>query len=188
MTDAIKQPEAIVIGVSAGGVEVLTDLFTSLPEKRRVPIFTVLHIHPDSRSMLTLFQRCCDQKIVEPMAGEAIEPGSIYLAPPDYHMIIENKREISLGTFARVNYCRPAIDPMFFSAAMVYGKSLMGIVLTGANDDGAKGLDIIQRQGGTTIVQNPETASVKTMPRSAAPFASHIMEQSEIKQLLQRVC
>lgn len=180
--------EAIAIGASSGAVEAISAILTRLPENFPLPIFVVVHVPADRASALVgVFQSKSPLKICEAEDKEPIQPACVYLAPPDYHLLIEtDKQSVSLSSEEPVHYSRPAIDVLFETAADAYGPGLVGIVLTGANDDGAAGLRCISDAGGTTIVQCPQEATSPFMPnaaKSACPDAS-TMKLQEIAEYL----
>jgi two-component system chemotaxis response regulator CheB len=163
-----RRIEAVVIGASAGGVTALLSLLTGLPETFRLPIVAVLHLPEDRDSLLTeLFQHRLPIAVREAADKESIAPATLYFAAAGYHLSVEMDRSFSLSCEAPVNYSRPSIDVLMASAADAYGASLAGILLTGANFDGAAGLAKIQQQGGLTVVQDPAEAEVATMPEAA---------------------
>ena len=160
--------DAVVIGGSAGGVEVLSVLLTALPETLRVPMFVVLHQPPDRRSVLTdIYRRKCALAVHEAEDKQPIEPGTVYFAPPNYHLLIDSGPSLALSIDDLVQFSRPSIDVLFQSAADVYGRRLLGIVMTGWNEDGAAGLLAIRQAGGVTAVQDPATAEAPVMPEAA---------------------
>jgi len=179
--------EAIVIGASAGGVEALLSVFGNLPKGFGLPIITVLHLPDERRSQLAeVFGRRVSMPVVEARDKELIEPGTLYFAGPGYHLSVEHDRSLSLSQEDRVHHSRPAIDFLFESAADTYGKGLLAILLTGANQDGAQGLLYVQQHGGTTVVQDPAEARVAVMPRAALALHApdHILTLSRIGDLL----
>lgn len=160
--------EAIVMGVSAGAVEALTKLLPTLRPGFRLPIAIVVHVPADRRSaMAELFRAKCALDVREAEDKEALTPGTIYFAPPDYHLLVEADRTFSLSCDAPVLFSRPSIDVLFESAADAFGPRLIGIVLTGANADGARGLKAIIDAGGQGIVQTPSSAFASAMPEAA---------------------
>ncbi|MFM0731258.1 chemotaxis protein CheB [Paraburkholderia sediminicola] len=160
--------ELVVIGGSAGGIEVLNVLLSALPASFAPAVMIVTHLPPDSPSYLVhAFAHRCVLPVLEPDAGERIMPGRVHVAPPGYHMLVEVDRTVALSTDAAVRFSRPSIDVLFESAAPVYGERLLAILLSGANDDGAEGLKHVQARGGTTWVQVPDSASSPEMPRAA---------------------
>ncbi|NWB98591.1 chemotaxis protein CheB [Pseudomonas gingeri] len=163
-----QRVEALVVGASAGGVEALMTVFGALTTRFSLPIVTVLHMSEGRRSQLAeVFGRRLALPVKEADDKESIVPGTLYFAAPGYHLSIEQDRSFSFSREERVHYSRPSIDYLFSSAADAYGSRLMGILLTGANQDGAEGLLQIQRQGGLTVVQDPQDARVATMPEAA---------------------
>ncbi|WGS53098.1 chemotaxis protein CheB [Paraburkholderia sp. D15] len=166
--DASRAYELVVIGGSAGGIEVLNVLLGALPAGFAAAVMIVTHLPPDSPSYLVhaLAHRCV-LPVIEPDAGERILPGRVLVAPPGYHMLVEVDRTVALSTDAAVRFSRPSIDVLFDSAAAVCGERLLAILLSGANDDGVHGLQRVRALGGTTWVQTPDTAGSPEMPRAA---------------------
>ena len=163
-----RRIEAVVIGASAGGVTALLTLLTGLPETFRLPIVAVLHLPDDRDSLLVeIFQHRLPIAVREAADKERIAPATLYFAGPGYHLSVEMDRTFSLSCEAPVHYSRPSIDVLMASAADAYGASLAGILLTGANFDGAAGLAKIRQHGGLTVVQDPAEAEVATMPEAA---------------------
>jgi two-component system chemotaxis response regulator CheB len=160
--------DIIVIGASAGGVEALSDFFSGLPANLEATIFVVLHIPPYSPSSLpVILTRCGHMSASHPKDGEEVRPGQVYIAPPDHHLLVELGR-VLIKRGPKENRFRPSVDALFRSAAYAYGRRVIGIVLSGALDDGTSGLWTIKRLGGVAIVQQPEDACVPNMPRSVA--------------------
>jgi two-component system, chemotaxis family, protein-glutamate methylesterase/glutaminase len=160
--------DAIVIGTSAGGVDALSTVLPAIPAAFGGAVFVVLHLPPDRPSLLVdIFARKCALRVREAEDKEPVVPGTIYFAPPDYHLLVDRGPELALSADERVNYSRPSIDVLFESAADVYGSRLLGAILTGASEDGAAGLEAVQRAGGITIVQEPSTAQSPFMIESA---------------------
>ena len=156
----------VVVGVSAGGLQALCTLAGGLANGFDMAMIIVQHRSKDSYALCDVLQDCTSIPIQEIVDKEPIETGRIYLAPPDYHVLIE-PGYFSLNVDEPVRYSRPSIDLMFESAADAYGAGVIGVVLTGANHDGARGLRQIADRGGATIVQDPSTAEVAVMPRAA---------------------
>jgi two-component system chemotaxis response regulator CheB len=174
---------AVVIGASAGAVEALSALLRGLPASYALPIVIVVHIPSDKKSALVeLFKRWCAIEVREAEDKEPIGPAMIYFAPPDYHLLIEVDRSLSLSSDEPVLFSRPSIDVLFESAADAYGASLVAIVLTGANNDGAKGLRAVIDAGGEAIIQDPATAFASAMPMAAMAECpdARILSLSEI--------
>ncbi len=160
--------EAIVIGASAGAVEALSEILPKLPEQFSVPLMLVVHLPADKQSVLPqLLDHKCRLKVSEADDKESIRAQHVYVAPPDYHLLVETDRRLSLSSEEPVRYSRPSIDVLFETAAEAYGPGLVGVVLTGANDDGARGLEAIVNAGGKAIVQDPKHASASAMPAAA---------------------
>lgn len=177
----------IVIGVSAGGMDALSMIIPSIPTDFQIPIVIVQHISPSSDNYMTRYlDSISNLKVKELDEKERLVPGFVYTAPPNYHALIEDDETFSLSVEDRVNFARPSIDVLFESAADVYGKRLIGIILTGANTDGSTGLKHIKSKGGITIVQDPATAEVDGMPRAAiaATQVDFIVPLSQIPELL----
>ena len=168
MSSATLEIEAIAIGGSAGGVEALITLLSALPAPYVPAILVVVHVPPDKPSLLTpLLASSCRLPVREALDKERIEPGTVYVAPPDYHLLVEDERQLALSQDPPVAYSRPSIDVMFESAAAVFGPRLLGIVLSGANADGAAGLAAIRAAGGQAWVQDPNEAAAAAMPTAA---------------------
>jgi len=160
--------EAIVIGVSSGGMNALKFLFSALPVNFSIPIIIVQHIGPHSDSQwIKLLNNYSKLSIKEADEKEKIEHGKVYIAPPNYHLLIEKDKTFSFTIDERVNYSRPSIDVLFESAAEVYKNKLIGVILTGSSSDGTAGLKKIKEYGGLTIAQDPKTAESSYMPASA---------------------
>lgn len=160
--------EAVVIGASAGGVHALLTLLSALPAGFRLPLVAVLHLPEGRESRLAdLFRPRLAMAVREAADKESIAPGTLYFASPGYHLSVEKDRTFSLSCEAPVHYSRPSIDVLMESAADAYGAGLAGVLLTGANFDGAAGLARIRQLGGLTVVQDPAEAEVPTMPEAA---------------------
>ena len=179
--------EAIVIGVSSGGMNAMKVMFSLLPKDFNTPIIIVQHISAHSDNLwIKLLNDQNNLSIKEADEKENIEYGKVYIAPPNYHLMIEKDKTFSLTIDERVNFARPSIDVLFESAAEAYKDKLIGVVLTGSNNDGTNGIKRIQECGGLTIIQNPETAESSYMPRSAiaAIKPDYILSLEDIIQLL----
>jgi two-component system chemotaxis response regulator CheB len=180
--------EAIVIGASAGALEALSTILPSLPADYGLPIIIVVHLPPDKKSALAeLFQAKCVIEVREAEDKEPICCGTAYFAPPDYHLLVETDKSLSLSHDEPVHYSRPSLDVLFESAADAYGTGLIGIVMTGANHDGAKGLKAVAEAGGTAIVQSPERAYAAAMPEAAiaACPTAQVLSLKDIAAFLQ---
>lgn len=160
--------KAIVIGASYGGMEAIRVLLSRLPVHFNLPVIAVLHIGRNNISTyITRLNGKTRFLVKEAEEKETIRSKRVYFAPPNYHLQIENDYSLSLSTDKKVNFSRPSIDVLFETAAWAFKDELIGILLTGANNDGANGLISIKKYGGITIVENPETAFAKAMPRAA---------------------
>lgn len=159
--------DAIVIGGSAGSIGALLEILPSFPAAFP-PVLVVVHVLPSSPSLLPqVFEPVCKMHVCEPREGEAIEPGVIYFAPADRHLLVDPHRRCSLSIAAPVHYSRPAIDMLFETASRAYGAGVVGVILTGASRDGANGLAAIRAAGGRAIAQDPASADVSVMPAAA---------------------
>ena len=159
---------AVAVGASAGGVEAVCMLLAALPRSFKPALLTVIHIPSGIDSLLIdVLQPRCALAVREAQDKEEIESGTVYVAPPGYHLLVEPDRTLALSADEPVNFCRPSIDVLFESAAYAYGTELLAIVLTGANDDGADGLTVVRASGGRAWVQEPATAVAPTMPAAA---------------------
>jgi two-component system chemotaxis response regulator CheB len=182
--------KAIAIGASAGALEALSVILPSLSAYYGLPVFVVVHVPPDKGGILAeLFRAKCSIKVREAEDKEPIGGGTAYFAPPDYHLLVETDKSLSLSNDEPVLYSRPSIDVLFESAADAYGPSLIAIVLTGANQDGAEGLKAVAEAGGTAIIQSPEEAYASAMPEAAIAKCpgARIMSLKEIAVYLQDV-
>ncbi|MBI9034759.1 MAG: chemotaxis protein CheB [Bacteroidales bacterium] len=182
-----KVYKAIVVGASAGGVEALTTVLPALNADLNFSVVVVQHISPHSDSFLVDYlNQLSPIKVKEVEEKEHIIPGVVYFAPPNYHLLIEEDETFSLTVDDKVNYSRPSIDVLFETAAVAFNQSLIGVILTGANSDGAEGMKRIKQFGGLTVVQDPSSAYVDVMPLAAleAIHADHILKLEEIAPFL----
>lgn len=165
----MPQTALIVIGASTGGIDALMKLLPALSSQAECPILVAQHVLAEGSSCFSdLLTPVCQKAIVkEAEERTLIQDKFIYIAPADYHVLVEANHTISLSKDDKVNFSRPSIDVLFESAADVYGDQVVGILLTGASDDGAKGMAKIHQYGGATIVQNINEAKMPTMPQSA---------------------
>jgi two-component system chemotaxis response regulator CheB len=162
------KPQLLAIGGSAGSLQVVLGLLTALRAGFPLPIILILHRNSVFESSLEeLLGTRTDLPIKEVEEKEPILPGTLYLCPADYHVLVEKDYTFSLDYSERVQYSRPSIDVSFLSAANVYGRGLIGLLLSGGNADGAEGLQYIRERGGVTVVQDPSTADVPYMPQQA---------------------
>lgn len=166
MTD--QSIKAVVIGASAGGVQALLQILPSLPASYPLPVLIVVHVPPDrDNALVSLFQARCQIQVREAEDKEPILPGLVYFAPSDYHLLVEKDGTLSLSSDELVNHSRPSIDVLLESAADAFGSELVGVILTGANDDGARGLQAVVESGGVAIVEDPAEAYASAMPAAS---------------------
>jgi hypothetical protein len=164
----VREFDAVVIGVSAGGLKALIELFSGLRNDLQIPIIVTQHLHPlEDRGLAEILNTKSRVKVVTADDNLKIVPNRIFVGPPDHHLLINENGCFSLSKEAKVNHSRPSIDLMFRSASLAFGGRIVGIILTGANDDGADGIKTIRQKGGYTIAQDPETAEFKAMPLAA---------------------
>ncbi|MEI6209407.1 MAG: chemotaxis protein CheB [Desulfuromonadales bacterium] len=185
-----RQFRAVAIGVSTGGVSALKFLLGRLPADFELPLLVVTHISPDSDDGLAvLLDTLCAIRVKEADEQEAITHGTAYLAPANYHMLVERGGTLAFSIDPPVNFARPSVDVLFESAADVYGAALIGVILTGAGFDGSKGLLKIKNSGGLAIVQDPADAEMDSMPKSALGLltADHVVPLKELPNLLMRL-
>lgn len=182
--------EAVVIGTSAGGLAALSILLGGLPASFRLPLLVVQHV-PDSgpTQLAEIFRRKTGLRVKEADDKEAVVGGTLYFAAPGYHLLLEQDLTLALSQDDAVHYSRPSIDVLFESAADAWGERVVGVLLTGANEDGAAGLEAIARAGGLTVVQDPLEAEIPAMPLAALQrFApNHILHLRDIHRLLREL-
>lgn len=181
--------KAIVIGTSAGGVEALKIVLKDLEPTIELPIIIVIHIKERTDGFSKIYETLNELTIKEAEDKEDVKNGVIYFAPSNYHLSIEDDYTFSLSVEEKVNYSRPSIDVLFKSAAEVYTDNLLGIILTGANSDGALGLEKINKLGGKCLVQDPEEAYFDIMPLSALKYVStcKLMNLDSINRYIKKI-
>ena len=183
--------EVIAIGASWGGLQAVGTLLEGIPAELDQSIVIAQHRSAESTrgTLESLLQRHIARPVSEPLDKETVEPRHVYVAPADYHLLVDGAR-FALSVEARVQFARPSIDVLFESVAAAYRDRAIGIVLTGANEDGAAGLAAIKRNGGVGIVQDPRTATKKSMPEAAiaAAQADAILPLEEIGPFLYGLC
>lgn len=164
-----KVSKVVVIGTSAGGLGALKKLISQLPKNFPLPVLVVRHISPDAtgNTLLDALNNLNTLKCKQAKTGSDLKPGHLYLAPSDHHLMIGEDRKILVTKGAQENRSRPAIDPLFRSAAVTFGSGVIAVLLTGYLDDGTSGMKAVKRCGGTCIVQNPDDAEYPAMPRNA---------------------
>ncbi len=181
--------EAIVMGVSAGGLAALTAILPRLSPKMTQPVIIVQHMSPDSDDFLVQhFDKLCRLGVKEAEDKMPVEKGTIYFAPANYHLLVEEDKSFALSTAERVQYSRPAIDVLFETAAEVFQERLTGVILTGANSDGTRGIRTIRKYNGFAIAQSPETSESGVMPRSAiAAGVDAVVDLEEIAPFINQL-
>jgi two-component system chemotaxis response regulator CheB len=182
--------DIVVIGASWGGVDVLMKLVKALPSDWTLPLVIVQHQHPNSGTALQrILRKLTSLVVVDVEDKDVIKPGHIYIAPANYHLLVEGDRSFSLAISAPVNYSRPSIDVTFESLSRVFQERCIGVILTGANDDGAEGLKKIKSEGGHTLAQSPATAEAPIMPAAAIATGAvdAVLEPAEIVPHLQHL-
>ncbi|MFZ6031301.1 MAG: chemotaxis protein CheB [Chloroflexota bacterium] len=186
----LRKYDAIVIGGSAGAMTALGELLPAIPAHYPLPVVITLHLHPwQDRYFLQHFNERCQLTVKEADEKEKPQAGYVYFAPPNYHLLFERDRTLSLSIDEKVHYSRPSIDVLFETAAEAFGPQLVGVVLTGANNDGAHGLSLIKQAGGLAIVQDPETAESPYMPKAAiaATTPDYVLPVAKIGTLLAKL-
>jgi len=181
----------VTIGCSMGGMKALEVIFQALPEDFPLPIAVVQHRYRTSNESLPeYYRRHSHLSVVDALDKQWIQPGHVYLAPADYHLLVDPEGELSLSVDERVEYARPSIDVLFESAAEAFGEGVIGVVLTGANTDGARGAKKIKERGGFVLVQDPATAESPEMPRAAiaASRVDRILPLDRIGPFLVELC
>ena len=169
-------PRAVAIGCSAGGMAALDRLFVQLPAGFRLPVVVVQHLHPhDDGFLVRYLAGRCSLPVKEAQDKEPVLPGTIYFAPPGYHLLLELDLTLALSVDEKVSFSRPSIDVLFESAARAWGRGLVGVLLTGANQDGTQGLKMIRSRGGLTVAQDPGEAEYSAMPGAA--LAAGVVDQ-----------
>jgi Chemotaxis response regulator containing a CheY-like receiver domain and a methylesterase domain len=179
--------KALVIGTSFGGLEALKTIISALPADFKLPILVVLHIGDNNNdSFVQYLNGISKLSVKEAEEKDEIKKGHVYFAPPNYHMMVEDDETISFSADSKVHHSRPSIDVLFESAAWTYKNQLIGVILTGLNQDGAYGLKTIKDYGGTTLVENPENAVASIMPKAAISESDvdFVLELNEISNKL----
>lgn len=188
MTSETGGYDLVAIGTSAGGYDALCRIIRLLPAEFQLPVGIVQHRARESDAMADLLQDCTHLRVFEVEDKQPIEHGCVYIAPPDYHLLVD-AGSFALSTEGPVGYSRPSIDVFFDSAADAYGPGVIGVVLTGANADGSLGLKKIVARGGQAIIQDPETAEVSAMPAAARRTVrrARVMPLDEIPEYLNKL-
>jgi two-component system chemotaxis response regulator CheB len=177
----------VVCGASAGGFDALAAILLSLPPGFPLPVLIVQHLHcTDDGAFAEHLAQASRWRVVEPCDKERIVPGCVYVAPANYHMLVERDGTIALSIDERVTWSRPSIDVLFESAARAWGRGAIAVLLSGANTDGASGMRVLREAGGLTIAQDPACAEVPVMPRAAID-AGVVDEVLGVKQISERL-
>lgn len=164
----MQRYEAVVMGVSAGGMKALRVILSGLGSRMITPVIIVQHrMESSDNYLITYLDERCRHKVKEAEEKEKISKGMIYIAPANYHLLVEKKGTLSLTVDEAVSYSRPSVDVLFETAALAYKNRLIGVILTGANSDGSMGVQKVKAAGGLTIAQNPDTAVSPVMPQAA---------------------
>ncbi len=180
----------MVIGTSAGGLDALARLLPALPRDFPAPVAVVQHLHPAQDGFLASYLNgVSGLRVEEARDKETLWPGVVFLAPADYHLLVESDRTLALSTDEKVHHSRPSIDVLFTSAAEAFGPGVVAVVLSGASRDGASGLAAVRRLGGVAVVEDPATSQYPYMPQSAleAAGADHVLPVEAIGPLLARL-
>jgi len=181
---------AVVIGASVGAICALSEILPDLPAGYALPVIVVVHLPPDRHTMLPeLFARRCSLPVKEAEDKESIAPGTIYFAPPNYHLLVEPDLTFGFSNDEPVLFSRPSIDVLFEAAADAYGSGLTGVILTGASADGAQGLKAVSNAGGRALVQEPASAESDVMPLAALAACQPAQSRSlkEISTILRHL-
>ncbi len=190
MLSTNEKYKAIVIGTSAGGLSALTVILEKIPVDCPLSVIVVQHRSKDQKDLLEeVLQSKCKIRIKQADEKEKIEPGVVYIAPPDYHLLVESAKTFSLSSDEPVHFSRPSIDVLFETAAMVFKDTLIGIILTGSNNDGSAGVIAVNKYGGLTISQKPGDSQFPFMPEAAIKTnkIKHIWTLSEIQNFLSKI-
>lgn len=185
-----KRFRVIVLGVSTGGVQALKQFLGALPADFPLPILVVQHISPESGDGLArLLDELCAVRVKEADEEERMAAGCVYLAPPNYHLLVERDGLLSLSSESPVNFARPSVDMLFESAAAAFSDGVIGVVLTGAGFDGGQGIRRIKQEGGTVIIQDPADAEASSMPEHALGLvaADHVTSLEQLPVLLRQL-
>lgn len=186
-TSPSRRFDAIVVGASSGGVSALRMLLDALPAGLPVPVLVVQHLPRDRPSQLAeLFGHGCPLPVAEAEDKARLRPGTVWVAPPDYHLLVEDRETLALSQDEPVMFSRPAIDPLFESAAAVFGRRLLALLLTGASSDGSQGIAAVREAGGVAWIQCPDEAVSSMMPASALAHAGadEVLTLGQIRERL----
>ncbi|AVP58782.1 chemotaxis protein CheB [Pulveribacter suum] len=190
MTGGLRGPRAIVIGGSAGSLDALGVMLPALPAQLDAAVVVTLHLPREQPSLLCdIFRHRCALQVREAQDKEPLTPGTIFFAPPDYHLLVDAGPSLALSIDPPLHFSRPSIDVLFESAADVYGPALTALLLSGANADGARGLAVVQRMGGIACVQAPASAGAPAMPEAALALITpdHVLMPAQMAPLLNQL-
>lgn len=182
--------DAVVIGVSAGGLAALSAVLPAMDRNLPLAVMVVQHLSPASDDFLVRhLDGISGLTVKEAEDKDRLHPGRVYIAPPNYHLLVERDRTLALSLEQRVNFSRPSVDVLFETASEAYLERLIGVILTGASSDGARGLAAVKKRGGVAVVQDPLTAEADAMPRAALELVEvdHIVPLQDIGALLNRL-
>lgn len=191
MAEPARKPRLIAIGASAGGVAALSAVLAGLSSDVETPILIVLHmLGQDMAPMMSILHQRSGRAVREALSGTQIEKGTIYLAPGGYHVLAERDGSLSLSVDARVSHARPSIDVLFESVADAYAATAIGVMLTGSNADGARGLARLREAGGYALIQDPASAEYPVMPQAAIDIAGAdaVLPLNQLAQKLNELC
>lgn len=183
--------DIVVIGSSSGGISALEKLLKAFDNKLDVTIVIAQHMSPDSGdSIKKLLKKYSTIELKEPIDKEELQSGCIYIAPADYHLLIERAGYFAVNLGPKVNFCRPSVDLLFETAAEAFPERVLGVVLTGANGDGTEGCRHIKKFNGLVVAQNPDEAQINVMPLSVinAGLADYVLSLKEISDMINRLC
>ena len=185
MKNFVETPQAVVMGASTGGLNALQTILNAVPGNFPGVFLVVQHRKAAAEDLLSyLLRQVCPLPVVEAKDKIQIYPGHVYIAPADYHLLVEQDKHLSLSVDAHVSYARPSIDVLFETAAEAYKKYLIAVLLTGANHDGTAGMSKIKFCGVLTIAQDPATAEASTMPAIDGGWVDHILPLAEIADFI----
>jgi two-component system chemotaxis response regulator CheB len=188
--DGLSEPfEIVALAASAGGLGALTRVLSALPGDFPAALAVVQHVDPRHRSLMAeILARRTRLKVSEAKNGERLQPGHVYIAPPNHHLLIDPDRTVSLTQTKLVHFLRPSADLLFESVAATYGERSIAVVLSGTGEDGSLGVAAVKKVGGTVIVQDPKNAEFPGMPEAAAKNADFVLTLDDIAPALQQLC
>ncbi len=183
--------EVLVIGGSAGSIQVLKTILKNIRRPLNIPIIVGMHrmAHDSTSNLVKVIQYSTPMPVLEPHNGQVLLPNHVYIAPADYHLVVETNQTASLSRTPLVHYSRPSIDVLFMSISEVFKAKAIGVLVTGANKDGATGLKMIKQQGGIAIIQDPADCFIDTMTQEALKVTSvdYILKANEITEVVEQL-